>query len=176
MRLPGDELVADPVVQATQAVWINAAPSAVWPWLLQIGQDRAGIYSYRLLEKLVGLRGHNGDRVHPEWQQLAVGDVVRLTPNGWMGRRDGVMLTVAEIVPEKHLVLRATRPSLPWDAVWSFHVVPHWDDRSRLIARARSGLRHPGEVLGMEAVRPITALMMRGTVLGIKHRVERQQS
>lgn len=174
MRLPGDELVAEPVVQATEAVWIDAAPSAVWPWLLQIGQDRAGIYNDGLLGKLIGVRSDNGDRVHPEWQQLAAGDVVRLTPEGWMGRRDAVTLTVADVVPGKHLVLRATRPSLPWDAVWSLHVMPHWDDRSRLLARARSGLRHPGEVLGMEAARPITVLLMRATLLGVKHRAERQ--
>lgn len=172
-RLAGDELVADPVVQATEAVWIDAAPPSVWPWLLQLGQDRAGIYSYELLGKLLGVPARNAGHVHPEWQQLAVGDVVRLTPKGWMGRSDGVALSVVEIVPEKHLVLAATRPNLPWDAVWSFHIVPYGDDRSRLLTRARSGLRHPGEVLGMEAARPFAVLMLRATLLGIKHRVER---
>ena len=74
MRLPGDQLVGDPVIQATEAVWIDASPSAVWPWLLQMGQDRGSLYS-EALANLIGLRFHNADRVAPEWQQLAVGDV-----------------------------------------------------------------------------------------------------
>ena len=86
MRLPGDQLVGDPVIQATEAVWIDASPSAVWPWLLQMGQDRGSLYS-EALANLIGLRFHNADRVDPGWQQLAVGDVVRLAPQGWMGLR-----------------------------------------------------------------------------------------
>ena len=37
-----------------------------------------------------------------------MGDVVRLAPEGWMGLPDGVTLSVAEIVPEKYIVLNAT--------------------------------------------------------------------
>ncbi len=174
MRLPGDELVGGPAVQMTAAVWIDAPPSAVWPWLVQLGQDRGGLYSYEALENLIGLHFHTADRVHPEWQQLAVGDIVRLVPKGWMGLRDGVVLPVAEIVPERCIVLRP--PNLPWDAVWSFHVVPHGEDRCRLLVRTRSGLRHPGEVLGTELTGPLTALLTRGILLGIKRRVEQQQA
>jgi hypothetical protein len=173
MRLPGDELVGDPALQATEAVWIDAPPSAVWPWLIQMGQNRGGLYSYQALQNLLGLRVHNADRVHPEWQQLAVGDVVRLAPEGWMGLRDGLTLSVEAIAPERSLVLRATPPDLP-QAVWSFHLQPHWDDHSRLLARARVGLRHPGEVFAMELARPVIALMTRGVLLGIKRRAQRQ--
>jgi len=173
MRLPGDELVGDPVIQTTEAVSIDAPPSAIWPWLLQMGQDRGGLYSYQVLENLIGLRFRNADRVHPEWQQLAVGDVVRLAPNGWMGLRDGLTLSVDAITPERSIVLRATPPNLP-EAVWSFHLEPHWDGRSRILARARVGLRHPGEVFAMELARPVIALTTRGVLLGVKRRVERQ--
>lgn len=171
MRLPGDELVGDPVVQTTEAVWIDAPPSAVWPWLVQMGQDRGGFYSYQALQNLIGLGFHNADRVHPEWQQLTVGDVVRLAPR--MGRRDGVTLSVDAIIPEKSIVLRATPPNLP-QAMWSFHLQPHWDDQSRLLTRVRVGLRHPGEIFAMELARPLNALMTKGMLLGIKRRVERQ--
>jgi hypothetical protein len=168
MVLPGDALVADPAIQTTEAVYIDAPASAVWPWLLQMGQDRGGFYG------CAGLRSHHdADRVRPEWQQLTVGDVVRLTPEGWMGLPDGVILKVAEEVPEKYIVLNATRPDMRWNAVWSFHVQPHWDDRVRLLTRARIALRHPGEVFAMELVRPMIALGTRGSLLGIKHRVER---
>ena len=156
MLLPGDTLVADPAIQTTEAVYIDAPVSAVWPCLLQMGQSHL-----------------DADRVQPEGQQLAVGDVIRLAPEGWLGLPDGVTLSVVEIVPEKYVVLNATRPDLRWNAVWSFHVQPHWEDRVRLLTRARIALRHPGEVFAMELVRPVIALGTRGLLLGIKHRVER---
>lgn len=66
MRLRGNDLVDDPVVQTTEAVWIEASASSVWPWLVQMGQDRGGLYSYETLENLVGLNYHNADCIHPE--------------------------------------------------------------------------------------------------------------
>jgi hypothetical protein len=176
MRLPGDALVGDPATQTTEAVCIDAPVSAVWPWLLQMGQDRGGFYGGEALKNLAGLGYQDADRVHPEWQHLAVGDVVRLAPEGWMGIPDGVTLSVAEIVPEKCIVLNATRPDQRWNAVWSFHVEPHWEDRVRLLTRARIALRHPGEVFALELARPLIALGTRGLLRGIKHRVERTAS
>ena len=176
MVLPGDELVASPAVQTTEAVWIDASATSVWPWLVQMGQDRGGLYSYEALENLIGLKFHNADRVHPEWQQLRAGDVVRLAPAGWMGLRDGVALRVAQVVPESAVVLRSAPTGFPWDAVWSFHLVPHMHDRCRLMIRRRTALRHPGQVLGVELAGPVTALMTRGMLCGIKRRVEAQIS
>jgi hypothetical protein len=96
-----------------------------------------------------------------------------LAPEGWTGLPDGTAFSVVEIVPEKYIVLNAGRPDLRWNAVWSFHVQPHWEDRVRLLTRARIALRHPGEVFAMELVRPVIALCTRGLLLGIKQRVER---
>jgi hypothetical protein len=163
VRLPGDELVGDPVIQVTEATWIDAPLSAIWPWLLQLGQNPGG---------LIDLRADNADRLHPEWQ-LAVGDVMHLTPEGWMGLHDGLSLRVDAITPERSIVLRATSPNLP-KAVWSFHLEPHWETHTRLLARARVGLRHPGEVVAVELARPAIALTTRAVLLGIKRRVERQ--
>ncbi len=156
MLLPGDTLVADPAIQTTEAVYIDAPVSAVWPRLLQLAHSR-----------------RDADRVDPESQPLAPGDVLRLAPEGWLGLPDGVTFTVAEIVPEKYIVLDATHGDPRWNAVWSFHVQPHWEDRVRLLTRARVALRHPGEVFAMESVRPVLALGTRGLLLRIKHRVER---
>jgi hypothetical protein len=173
MLLPGDNLVANPAIQTTEAVYIDAPVSAVWPWLLQMGQDRGAFYGYEGLKYLAGFRHHDADQIHSEWQELQVGDLVRLAPEGWMGLSDGVTLTVAEIVPEKYIVLNATRDGLRGNAVWSFHLQPHWEDRVRLLTRARFGLRHPGQVFAMELVKPLIALGTRGLLLGIKHRVKR---
>ena len=48
-------------------------------------------------------------------------------------------------------MLRLQSPDLPVDGVWSFHVMPRWEDRSRLLVRTRLGMRMPGEALGAEA-------------------------
>ena len=147
MPLPGDALVGDPAIQTTEAVYVDAPVSAVWPWVMQLG-------------------GTNAD-----WQRLSVGDRVPLAPVAWLP--DGVNLRIADLVPEKYLVLAAGRPGQRWNAVWSFHIQPHWEDRVRLLTRARIALRHPGEVLAMELVRPGIALGTRGLLLSVKHRVER---
>jgi hypothetical protein len=174
MRLPGDDLVGSPAVQSTEGVWIDAPPDAIWPWLVQMGQDRGGLYSYEKLENLIGLHYLNADRIHPEWQRLLPGDVVRLAPRGWLGRRNGVAMQVAQVIDKEAIVLRGTPPDFPWDAVWSFHTAPHWEDRCRLLVRTRARLRHPGEVLTTELAGPMTALVARGMLLGIKRRAEEQ--
>ena len=170
--LPGDELVGKPAVQTTEGVWIDAPAAAVWPWLVQLGQDRGGLYSYAALENLIGLKYRNADRIHPEWQRLAVGDVVRLVPRGWMGLRDGLALPVAQLIEGQSIVLRQEPPQFPFDGVWSFHLQPRWEDRCRLLVRSRSRMRLPGEVVGAELAGPVTSLMTRGMLLGIKRRAE----
>ncbi|BBZ44791.1 hypothetical protein [Mycobacterium parmense] len=154
MPLPGDAAVADPAIQTTEAVYIDAPVSSVWPWLLQIGHRDA-------------------DTIRREWQHLAMGDQVRLAPEGWMGLPGGVTMSVAAVAPEKYLVLQSTRAGRRWDMVWSFHIQPHWEDRVRLLTRTRIALRHPGEVFAMELLRPVIALGTRAMLLGVKHRVER---
>ncbi len=170
--LPGDELVGRPAVQTTEGIWIDAPAAAVWPWLVQMGQDRGGLYSYEALENLIGLEYRNADRIHPEWQRLAVGDVVRLVPRGWLGLRDGVALPVAQLIEGQSIVLRQEPPQFPFDGVWSFHLQPRWEDRCRLLVRSRSRMRLPGEVVGAELAGPVTSLLTRGMLLGIKRRTE----
>lgn len=100
-ELPGDELVATDAPRTTRAVTIEAPIGAVWPWLVQIGEDRAGFYSYSLLERAVGAAIHNAKCIHPEWQDLAVGDAV------WLARRYGEAgrQVVAALEPEAYLAL-----------------------------------------------------------------------
>ena len=174
--LPGDELVSQPVVQTTEGIWIDAPASAVWPWLVQMGQDRGGMYTYEKLENLVGLQHRNADRIHPEWQHLAVGDVIRLVPRGWMGLRNGIALPVVALVEGESIVLRLQPPDVPVDGVWSFHVVAHWEDRCRLLVRTRARMRVPGEALGAEAAGPVMSLLTRGMLQGIKRRAEESRS
>lgn len=170
--LPGDELMGEPVQRTTEAVWIERSASEVWPWLVQMGQDRGGLYGYELLENSIGLHHRNADRIHPEWQHLAVGDVVRLAPRGWWGLREGVSLSVAEVIPQRAIVLHGASPGMASETVWSFHLTPSLDDRCRLLIRTRVGLRHPGEVLLTEAAAPVVTLMTRGMLRGIRRRAQ----
>ena len=77
LGLPGDDLVADATVVETRGVEIGAPPDAVWPWLVQMGYNRAGWYSY----DVVDMKGASVDRIVPELQQLAVGDLVPNSPD-----------------------------------------------------------------------------------------------
>jgi hypothetical protein len=174
--LPGDELVAEPAIVATRAVTIAATPEQIWPWLVQIGQDRGGMYSYDWLENLLGLDIHSTDVIRDEWQDLAVGDRITLMPAGFAGAAAGYSLPVVRIDPPRSLVLRQAPPEHPWDAVWSFHLVPLDDGRTRLISRSRShrhhGLRGAIDVALDAAMDPVTWLMTRKMLLGIEQRAE----
>jgi hypothetical protein len=61
--LPGDELVPDPRLGYTRAITIQTPPERVWPWLIQIGQGRGGLYSYDGLENLAGCDIHSAERI-----------------------------------------------------------------------------------------------------------------
>ena len=64
---PGDDLVLDPTAVDTRSLEIAAPLSAIWPWLVQMGDDRGGEYSY----SVCGLPHRKGaDRIVPEWQDL----------------------------------------------------------------------------------------------------------
>jgi hypothetical protein len=72
--------LARPWMRRHLEVEIDAPPEAVWPWLAQLGQDRAGFYSYDWLENLAGCEMHSADRIHPEWQHREVGETLHLHP------------------------------------------------------------------------------------------------
>jgi hypothetical protein len=97
--LPGDGLVPQPRWGWTHAVTIRAATSEVWPWLVQMGHGRGGLYSYGFLENLVGFASCNADSIVPELQVLRQGDIVRLNAS--------IGLPVALVEPRRALVLNA---------------------------------------------------------------------
>jgi hypothetical protein len=134
MPLPGDDLVPEPVLEAIRAITIQAPAEAIWPWLVQLGQGRGGFYSYQRLENLAGCRIHNADDVIPEFQEIKIGDQVRLGPDGYPA------FDVAAIEPERALVLRGDLPNpkgKPTIWIWSFYLAPHGDDTTRLLLRTR---------------------------------------
>lgn len=103
--LPGDELFPVFAGQATHAITIHTAPERVWPWLMQIGQDRSGFYSYRFLRNAIGADMPKVERLVPEWKPRAVGQTVWFsTPKRFGGRGRMIAAIVAEIEPERQSI------------------------------------------------------------------------
>jgi hypothetical protein len=161
--LPGDELLDAADIVATRAITIEAPPSAIWPWLVQMGPGRAGAYTYDWIENLFGLKMRSADRVHPEWQDLKVGDVLR---GG--DERPGMGVEILE--PERALANRSEAA----DWVWIFALFPA-DGSTRLISRNRIAMKGvaAGQRLGMQVMEPGSLVMERKMLLGIKERAER---
>ena len=87
MTLPGDRIPRTPQLEIMHGVTIaGSSRSAVWPWLAQLGQDRAGFYSYDWLERAFGANVHNVSVIRPEWQARRVGEYVYATDAGLPGR------------------------------------------------------------------------------------------
>jgi hypothetical protein len=127
---PGDAPDRDAAFEVNHGITIDQPPALVWPWLVQIGQDRGGFYSYDWLENLFGLRIRNADRIHAEWQSREVGDLVRAAPPDWLGGRLGenVGWKISHVEPERALVLSW------WGA---FVLAPAPDNRTRLFVRSK---------------------------------------
>ncbi len=181
-KLPGDELLPHPKWGWTHAVTIKASATEVWQWLVQIGQGRGGFYSYEFLENLVGCDIHNADRIMPEFQQLKVGDGIRLAP-----KVPG--LPVAIIEPNHALVLNVKAKTLItsgakfeepaqqkyFGANWIWVVEKVDEKTTRLIDRWSMDYS-----LGLVSqltygtcfVEPISFVMDRKMLLGIKQRAE----
>jgi len=161
MALPGDDLDPDRVGRSTLALTINAPSDVVWQWLVQIGQDRAGFYSYTWLENLIGADIHNADEIHPEWQHLVVGDGWRLVPPDYLwGLGKDMVSPVLISEPDQALVL---------DMFGAHVIVPIDEHTSRLIVRGESG---PTNLMTMMVADPVVFTMERRMLLGLKARAE----
>jgi hypothetical protein len=138
---PGDELVAAPVYSATHAITIHAPADAVWPWLVQIGQDRAGYYSYSWLENLFGADIHNRLKIIPEFQTRQVGDEVWMAPKHKYGGQ--ARMIVGRLDPGRAMVLIPPAPltcdpatqQVRAEGVWALIVHPIDKNTTRLICR-----------------------------------------
>jgi hypothetical protein len=195
--LPGDDVVPDATGGDTRGITIDAPPEAVWPWLVQMGYGRAGWYSYDTLDQ----RGSSAESIVPEWQSLAIGDIVPTHPGGGF--------EVVSIEPGRALVLKsdtalveaqaeaakaakaglesatagvqasgAILSGMPRDyaASWAFVLEPIDGGRgTRLIERFR--VRFGGESSGPAFLLPLMGfgvfVMMQKQMEGIRARAER---
>ena len=176
--LPGDELMAGVADSDTHGVTIGAPPEAVWPWLVQMGCDRAGWYSWDRLDN-AGRR--SADRILPEYQSTTVGDTLPSRP----GRREPFV--VLELASPRYLVLGAyfrypELSQLGWDeppparftrATWAFVLEPLDGSRTRLLVRTR-GVNRPWwlSLLLAAVFGPAHVIMQRKQLLNLKARAE----
>lgn len=76
MALPGDDLVPDAVMVFNTKLTITATPEDVWPWLVQLGKNRAGWYFPRGVERFIPVQRRAIRQIEPRWQGLTAGDRV----------------------------------------------------------------------------------------------------
>jgi hypothetical protein len=173
--LPGDDIVAAPRLQKTHAVTIEAPPAALWPWLVQMGARRAGWYS---IDRLDNGGTPSAERIVPELQHLAVGDILPALPSS----RPGEGFAVLRLEPQKLLVLGdpALLPSgrrdggPPWSTAWAFVLEPIGDDATHLVVRVRARY---APTTSMAVARPFIVaaheIMERSQLRNLRQRAER---
>jgi hypothetical protein len=180
---PGDELSPNAAQVSTRAITIDAPADVVWRWLVQVGQDRAGFYSYTWLENLFGCGMPRVERIVPEWQQRTLGDIV------WLARRDhyrgearqkvvridgGRVLSLASPSDWGRLVRRESSLG----GTWTFVLVPVDPHATRLIVRSR-GPEAPtlaGRLFWLAVFEPAHFIMERKMMLRIRQLAERSGS
>lgn len=160
----GDDVVGVPSYEATLAVTIDAAPEHIWPWLVQMGNRRGGLYSYDWLDRLFGyLDGPSAEVILPQHQNLHPGDEIPI------GRGGG--FPVRAIEPPRALVLAGEVDDAVW--VWQFGLYPIGAGQTRLISR--NAVRTPSTWASWcvtRVIEPAAFIMTRAMLLGIKRRAE----
>jgi hypothetical protein len=175
--MPGDQLVPHPKMASTRAITIGAPPAEVWSWLIQIGQDRGGFYSYDTLENLARCDIHSARQIVPQFQQLQEGDLIRLAPG------NAPCFRVAVLTPPHALVLviadpggGAVRPVAAGAedvaSTWQWLLRPLDGGRiTRLVARQRYSYPRRQSVL-WHLIEPIDFVMERRMLYGLRTRAE----
>ena len=179
LQLPGDELVEDPKLQATHAITIQAPPSQVWPWIVQIGQGRGGFYSYDFIENSIGLDIHSTSRIHPEYQELKAGDQIPLSPDGFgipvvVIEKDRTLVLFGDTRQEESGQELVLQPGDYMAASWGFYLFETIDGSTRLVERIRIDWNDAPHNTFFYRVflEPGSFIMERKMLLGIKERAE----
>jgi hypothetical protein len=166
--LLGDDLIAVPDLVATRAITIRASADQVWPWIAQLGQGRGGFYSYDSLENLVGCNVHSADRIVAAWQDVAVGDEVKLFSDGPLkvaGLEAGLSLVIRGGVPMGNI-------APPYDFTWAFALRGLPNGTTRLLVRERYAYLRWWAPLLVEPAAAVSFAMSRKMLRGIRDRAE----
>jgi len=162
--MPGDALVSDPTSVTTRAVSIKDTPEEIWPWLVQMGYRRGGLYSYDWIDRFLGVLDRpSALSILPEFQDLQAGETIPIGGSpGW---------PVSSLDPGRFMVFHIQQA--PVHISWCFLLKPLNARASRLVLRIR------GRIQVQPVLRPFFALidvgefpMVRKMLTGIRDRVE----
>jgi hypothetical protein len=166
-KLPGDEIILNPIGVVNHAITIHRPPAHVWPWLAQMGSDRAGWYSYDFIDN--GSR-RSAERILPELQNVTVGTIFPALP----GAKD--VFVVAQCDPKHSLVLSWRLPDGRYQTTWAFVLEQPQPDQTRLVVRGRVASEYRPYGLPQWAAlllgRPAHFIMQRKQLLSIRRRAE----
>ena len=161
--LPGDELVPEPASYINRAITIQAAPEQIYPWIVQLGADKGGWYSLTVLEGMINCPMVNADSIHPEWQNLQVGDPVKMCAGDFAPPP----YEVVQLIPNRAIVL-GHQENGKWVDLYQFAFLPQPDGTSRMILRTRTMMTGGF----WSVIHPGVFLMETGLLKGVKARAE----
>lgn len=203
--LAGDDLVEDPGVVETRSLLVEAPPSEVWPWLVQMGYGRGGWYSYDKLD----MKGSSADAILDEFQELSVDDIVPTHEGGGFVAKvvePGHALVLyldnelvqsqmeAAVAKKGEAALDDVDPEMPaglqfagamgdktmpeFRATWAFLLESEAGGKTRLVERFRVWTAEAGlpQKLGMPMMGLGVFAMTRKHMLGVKERAEASPS
>jgi hypothetical protein len=160
--LPGDEFVRRPDVVMDRAFSLPAPPQAVWPWVVQLGKERAGWYLPGWAERWVPARRRGLRAISPRLQGLAPGDVI---PD-WGGRH--ATFRVAVLAAPAALVHRSVRGTM--NISWAITLAPEGAAGTRVHLRLRlQPVRR--RWLALTGGELVDALTVAGLAAGLRERV-----
>jgi hypothetical protein len=158
--MPGDEIVTRPTFNATRAVTIEARPEEIWPWIVQIGVNRAGWYSYDLLDNF---GRPSARRILSQFQNPKIGDVIPISPDEKHGPY------VKDFEREHWMLWWDSKGGMSW--AWGLYLVD--ETHTRLITRVKMRYKWLSPELLFDMLVEFTdVIMMRKSMLGIKERAE----
>ena len=161
---PGDDLVPNPASFVNRAVTIHARPQDIHPWIVQLGADKGGFYSFTWIEKLLGIPMVNADRIHPEWQELHIGDQVKMST-----KPVAPPPYIVALVEPPQAVVMGHQEKERWVDLWQFVILPQNDPgTTRLVLRTRTMMT--GGLWNI--IHPGVFLMETGMLRGIRVRAE----
>lgn len=169
--LPGDDIVPNANLQTTKGVTVQASPESIYPWLLQIGVDRGGMYSYDWLENLFGLNVHTTDQIVPAYQDVQVGDFWRFTPKDY-ALNPGPGLYVRQLIENEAVLLCFGLEGKPEETcfdTWQFVLVPQADGSTRLLLRSNMAFE---QELPIKLTYFVQFIMERKMLLTLRERAE----
>ncbi|UCG83496.1 MAG: hypothetical protein JSW38_01360 [Dehalococcoidia bacterium] len=180
-ELPGDELIKEVKGWYNHAITINTAPANVWPWIVQLGQNKGGFYSYELLENIVGCDIHNADEIVADFQYTAVDDKVTMTPKGApylvtaidQGRAFLLRLRV-NLQTQETVGIADPLPEKYQDSSWLFFLEETDKGSTRLITRSRNDWNQSRANTSFYGIFGVISMVMdRKMLKGIKKRAEK---